>query len=94
MADSASLRAIVHGRVQGVFFRDFVRQHAQVLGLNGHVRNLPNGTAVEVVAEGPRDRLEELLRQLHSGPQGAQVERVDEEWLPPSGSLHSFEVRF
>lgn len=93
MADLASLRAEAHGRVQGVFFRAFVAQHARALGLNGYVRNLPGGRAVEVVAEGPRECLHVLLKHLHVGPPGARVDRVDEEWLPFSGKLPYFEVR-
>ncbi|MFW6151182.1 MAG: acylphosphatase, partial [Chloroflexota bacterium] len=46
------MSATVHGRVQGVFFRDFVRTTATKLGLSGYVRNLPTGD-VEVRAEGP-----------------------------------------
>ncbi|HYN32936.1 MAG TPA: acylphosphatase [Ilumatobacteraceae bacterium] len=65
-------RAIVSGRVQGVFFRDSCRAQAQRLGLRGWVRNRPDGT-VEVVAEGPRDDVEQLLTWCRQGPSRAQV---------------------
>ena len=55
------LYALVHGRVQGVYFRAFVQRHAQALGLSGWARNLPDGATVEVVAEGSRAALDGLL---------------------------------
>ncbi len=93
MEEQASLSAIVHGRVQGVFFRDFVRGIAELHGLTGWVRNLPEGT-VEVRAEGPRDKLLELLKFLELGPPRARVDRVDATWLEYAGDYSSFQVRF
>ncbi len=87
------MRAIVHGRVQGVFFRDFTQRHASSLGLTGYVRNRWDRT-VEVLAEGEKEGLERLLRQLHIGPSSARVERVDVEWGEPAGEFSSFEVRY
>lgn len=87
------MRAIIHGRVQGVFFRDFTRTHAMRFGLLGCVRNLWDGT-VEVVAEGDREALERLLRQLYVGPSSARVEKIDLEWSESSGEFSSFEVRY
>jgi acylphosphatase len=89
----ARLSAIVFGRVQGVFFRDFTRRQAHALGLTGYVRNLPDGT-VETVAEGTRAALEKLLEQLKVGPPGAQVDRVNFWWEEHSGEFEHFEVRF
>ena len=89
----ARLRALVHGRVQGVFFRDYARTHAQRLGLVGWARNLSNGRTVEVVAQGPRPALEELLDHLRVGPPGAFVESVDASWGPPESALSSFLIR-
>ncbi len=93
MSGRARLRAIIHGRVQGVFFRDFTRTHAMRLSLLGYVRNLWNGS-VEVVAEGDREALESLLKQLHIGPSSAWVEKIDLGWSEPSGEFSSFEVRY
>jgi acylphosphatase len=80
----ARLSVTVFGRVQGVFFRDFTRRQAHVLGLTGYVRNLPDGT-VEAVAEGRREALEKLMDLIKVGPSGAQVERVDFRWEEHSG---------
>jgi acylphosphatase len=87
------LSAIVYGRVQGVFFRDFTRRQALMLGLTGYVRNLADGT-VEAVAEGPQETLERLLELLRIGPSGAHVERVEARWTNHVGEFDHFEVRF
>jgi acylphosphatase len=89
----ARLSAVVFGRVQGVFFRDFTRRQALLLSLTGYVRNLPDGT-VEAVAEGTREALKKLLEQIKVGPPGAQVDRVDLRWEEHSGEFEHFEVRF
>lgn len=75
-----SLRALVHGYVQGVNFRQFVYTRARFLKLTGYVSNLDDGRTIEVVAEGPRADLEQLLEYLKEGPPSARVEQVDVEW--------------
>jgi acylphosphatase len=93
MSTLARLSAIVHGRVQGVFFRDFTRTQAIALGLTGYVRNLHDGT-VEAVAEGSTEALESLLGQLRMGPPPARVDRVDVQWGDHRGEFVRFEVRY
>jgi acylphosphatase len=93
MSRPLRLFAIVHGMVQGVFFRDFTRRQALTLGLTGYVRNLADGT-VETVAEGPQEGLERLLEQLRVGPPSARVDRVDFKWEDHSGEFDRFEVRY
>ena len=93
MTDLASLQAIVHGRVQGVFFRAFVTQQAIKLGLTGYVCNLPGG-AVEVRAEGERKKLEELINYLEVGPPAARVEEVVTKWSKYTGNYSGFKVRY
>ena len=92
--DLSSVQAIVYGRVQGVYFRAFTSQHARELGLGGYVRNLPDGRAVEVQAEGERVKLERLIDYLRVGPPGAMVERVITEWSEPTGSYSDFGIRY
>jgi len=94
MADGAHLSATIYGRVQGVFFRYFVRNEAKELGLKGYVRNLASGDAVEVQAEGEKQQLNKLLEQLKVGPPGARVERVEAEWTDYSGRFDEFSVRY
>ena len=77
--DLARLRMLVHGRVQGVFFRQATFDEARSLGLRGWVRNVANGD-VEIVAEGPRRTLEMLAAWANQGPPLARVISVDEEW--------------
>ena len=94
MSQFVSLRAIVHGTVQGVSFRYYARQEALRLGLVGWVRNLPDHT-VETVAIGTRDQLEGYHRWLQHGPCEAQVDFVDTTWSDnPPQTLESFEITY
>jgi len=89
-----AFRAIVRGYVQGVGFRySAVRMADKIGNITGYIRNLPNGT-IEVVAEGPEEKLNEFLDWLHHGPSSAIVERVDVEWQPYLGQYNSFIVKF
>ncbi len=90
----ASLHIIVRGRVQGVGFRDFVYMRARFLGLRGYVRNLPDMRSVEVVAEGERYALEQLLDHLREGPRGARVDGLDVAWGEPTGRHTTFGVGY
>ena len=94
MADLASVQAIVYGHVQGVFFRAFASGQAGELGLTGYVRNLPDGKAVEVQAEGQKNKLEQLIGFLRVGPQGARVEKIVTNWSEYTGSYSHFNVRY
>jgi acylphosphatase len=66
----------VHGRVQGVFFRQSTQREAHRLGLRGSVRNNPDGT-VTIEAEGPAEALRQLEAWCRHGPPAAQVEKAD-----------------
>ena len=91
--EDARVRAVVRGRVQGVFFRHFTRERARRLEVVGWVRNLSDGMTVQVLAEGPRAALEELLTHLRRGPPGAHVIHVDVDWCAPTWEFRSFNVR-
>lgn len=92
MPPEARLHAIIQGRVQGVSFRFYTLNRARELGVTGYVINRWDDT-VEVVAEGQRAALEELLSYLRTGPRGAFVTGVAIEWLPAVGDFRRFEVR-
>lgn len=85
-------RIIVHGRVQGVYFRQTAQDRAERLGLAGWVRNNPVGS-VEVLAEGDKAALEELVVWCRVGPPTAQVDRVEVVWAQATGEFHRFRVR-
>ena len=84
-------RVVVHGDVQGVFFRDACRQQAEQAGVAGWVRNRGDGT-VEAMFEGDADAVAQMCRWCESGPSHAQVERVAVSDQEPVG-LTGFEVR-
>ncbi len=88
----ARLTARVRGDVQGVGYRFFARREASALGLRGYVRNLPDNS-VEVVAEGERGLLQQLVGVLRRGPSAAFVEAVDTEWSPAEGAFGGFQIR-
>ena len=89
--DRVRTRVVVHGRVQGVFFRDSTRERADSRGVAGWVTNRPGGE-VEAVFEGEPDAVRSLVRFCESGPRGAEVDRVETSDEAPEG-LAGFEVR-
>ncbi len=94
MADLASVRVVVYGYVQGVFFRAFASRQATKLGLSGYARNLPTREAVEVQAEGERKQLKKLIDYLKMGPPTAKVGKVVTNWSKYSGSYSGFSIRY
>jgi len=89
---SKRIHAIVHGRVQGVFFRDYTMKQAEMLGLDGWVRNLPDRT-VEAVIEGEAERVDAMSDWLHSGSPMATVTSVDITDEEPCGET-GFTIRY
>lgn len=83
-------RVIVHGSVQGVFFRDSVRRLASERGVAGFAVNREDGT-VEAVFEGEADAVEALVDFCRRGPSRARVERVEEAEEKPAG-LQGFRI--
>jgi acylphosphatase len=70
---------VVHGDVQGVFFRQFAKEKADSLGVFGYAKNMEDGT-VEVVAQGEESTLKALLESISAGPETAQVESLNVMW--------------
>jgi acylphosphatase len=77
-------RVIVHGHVQGVFFRDSTRRKAQAAGATGWVANRPDGT-LEAHVEGPPNAVEQVIAFLNVGPRGAEVHHTDAQPTEPQG---------
>ncbi|QUL39175.1 acylphosphatase [Erythrobacter sp. JK5] len=73
---------IIHGLVQGVFYRDWTIARARSLGLAGWVRNLPD-TTVEAHLEGDRHAIARMIAALHEGPPRARVERIEQTEVDP-----------
>ena len=84
---------IVRGRVQGVYFRAATRDRARRLGLSGWVRNCRDGS-VELIAEGEKAKLEQLVTWCRSGPQGAAVTDLNVEWQAATGEFAGFAMKY
>jgi len=93
MPELVHFKALVHGRVQGIYYRAFASRAAKSLSLKGYVRNVSNGD-VEAEAEGEKGLLEELLRRLKEGPDGAEVVKIDVTWAEYTGKYNAFDVRY
>ena len=83
----------MHGLVQRVYFRAFVKQQARELGLTGYARNLPDGVTVDVLAEGDRVQLDQLAKLLEVGPSEARVDRMEILWSEYRGGFDDFVIR-
>jgi acylphosphatase len=85
-----TLHLLIHGRVQGVFFRNTMQREAQHLAVFGWVRNRSDGT-VEAVVQGEHHAVDAIVRWAHRGPELAHVEKVEIE--TSEGDYTSFEFR-
>jgi acylphosphatase len=79
VSDPVAKRVVVHGSVQGVFFRDTTRRKAESRGVTGWVRS------VEALFEGDPEAVEAMVGFAREGPRGASVERVDVSDAAPEG---------
>ena len=86
-------KIVVKGLVQGVGFRWFVELEANKLGLKGYVKNLYNGD-VEVVAEGEKGLIKELINILKIGNISSRVTNLNVEWFEYKDRYSSFDIRF
>ncbi|HEY9077254.1 MAG TPA: acylphosphatase [Anaerolineaceae bacterium] len=84
---------LISGLVQGVGFRMFTLNHAEILDITGWVRNTGDDR-VEVMAQGSQENINKLLALLENGPKGAYVTDIEKEWLAPiPGEFYSFRIR-
>lgn len=86
------VHAIVHGRVQGVFFREYTRRKAEELGLDGWVRNLPDQT-VETVFQGAMEKVDVMVQWLSIGSPQSDVSEVDMQEEEPRAASPGFIIR-
>jgi acylphosphatase len=82
---------VMHGRVQGVFFRDSMRGEAQRLAIRGWVRNTADGT-VEAMVQGEKSAVAKIVQWAHRGPERAQISKIEVE--SGSGAFHMFEILY
>lgn len=87
------INAIVKGKVQGVFYREFTRREAEALGVSGFVRNLKDGS-VEIIAEGEERQLKEFERKFRKGPLMAFITDVEMKEEQPTGEFDGFDIRY
>jgi acylphosphatase len=90
VTDRVARELVIHGHVQGVFFRAFVQDAAERAGVAGRAVNCGDGT-VAVRLEGPADAVARVERACGEGPRGARVERVDAHDIAPEG-LRGFQT--
>jgi len=88
--ERARVHITVHGKVQGVFFRDYAKKIADSLGVTGWVKNIDD--SVEIVAEGDKMKLRDFIIACEKGSPLAKVEKVDYEWEEYSGKFDKFYV--
>jgi acylphosphatase len=86
-------QVVIHGLVQGVFFRASTREEAIRLNVGGWVRNLPDGS-VQALFEGEKKKVEEIIGWCHRGPSGAVVSKVDIQWEQYTGEYQHFDIRY
>jgi acylphosphatase len=91
--DKIRIEAIVKGRVKGVSFRYYTLRKAQMLNLDGWVKNLPNGN-VKVVFEGDKSDAKKLLDWLKIGPSLANVSKLESEEKEYRNEFDGFDIRF
>ncbi|HMK48682.1 MAG TPA: acylphosphatase [Thermodesulfovibrionales bacterium] len=88
----AKAHLYIDGRVQGVFFRGFVQELAERLGVKGWVRNLRDGR-VEAAFEGDKEAIENAIMQCNVGPPASRVTNLDVQWEIYTGDEQDFSVR-
>jgi acylphosphatase len=91
--EKISAQVVVHGWVQGVYFRAYTRDQARMLGLTGWVMNRRDGT-VEAFFEGEKTKVEKMVAWCRQGPPTAQVDRVEVRYGDFRGAREGFEVRY
>jgi len=87
-----AIRIFISGRVQGVCFRAFIREHAQNLGLTGWVKNLDDGR-VEAIIEGSEKNVNKLLESCKKGPAYSRIKDIEIEKIKEEG-FDGFVVRY
>lgn len=92
MKAHSRIHITVRGTVQGVFFRHSTKALAEKLGLTGYASNLVDGS-VDIVAEGAKEKLNELFRWAERGPEHATVLQCETKWEEATGEFSTFSIQ-
>lgn len=87
----AAAKLVVHGTVQGVFFRQFIKENADKLGLKGYVRNMDD-KSVEVIIEGDKEQIGKIIEIIKKGPEHSMIRDVLAEEKKWSGEFKDFKI--
>jgi acylphosphatase len=88
-----ALHLMIHGRVQGVWFRASTQEVAGRLKIHGWVRNMPDGS-VETHIQGDDKAVKDMLAWCYQGPPGARVDRIDISEVTPQAEYKTFSIRY
>lgn len=88
-----ALHLMIHGRVQGVWFRASTQEVAGQLKIRGWVRNTPDG-AVEAHIQGNDAAVDEMFAWCRQGPPGARVDSIDSTEVEPAEDFRAFSIRY
>lgn len=87
-----TFKILIHGKVQGVFFRSFIKEKAGYLNIKGFTRNIENGS-VEVVAQGNEENIGKFIEFFKIGPKTAKVERIEVSHETMETEFKKFEIK-
>ena len=93
MSNKIQVKAVINGRVQGVFYRAETKKTADQLGIQGYVKNLPNGS-VEAVFEGDSSIVNKMLEWCSKGPSAAIVENIFSEKIEGLSIFEEFLIKY
>ncbi len=93
MTRTSAKKLIISGKVQGVYFRLETQKAALQAGVDGYVKNLPDGS-VEAVLQGPSQAVDQMVAWCRQGPPAARVDQVIEGTLPAPTDFNGFEIRY
>jgi len=83
----------IHGKVQGVFYRDFARKQAEALDISGWAKNDSDGTVTAYI-QGEEDKIDYFLVLLWSGPEASKVQNIQKEPSVEDPMITLFEIRY
>lgn len=93
MSNKTQVKVIIHGRVQGVFYRAHTKNTADRLGVAGYVKNCTDGS-VQAVFEGDQDAVTRMIAWCQKGPEMSRVDHVQTQEIKPLTHFNRFEIRY